>query len=235
MVIGFTESHLNYERTLTEFFLKNNIDFNQGFFKDIEHFEKNNKKNGLFKNGIMFVKNVRKNNAFKNLFGFLDIDYDNVYWLDKELKYEVKIGDELTECTNSISSMVLTPSQTSTLSSSSEFERENKYFKIEYNQKKNLGPAYLSFWLNHKKDFECIEAYFESIQYSPKVKYGYYCFKPDQPILASCLRVPLEKAPELVTFLYRRQILSHQDLQQANNKITESYSKNTSFALSKLT
>lgn len=221
LVIGFTQTNPNSADTLANLFLEKDIDFNKGIFKDFSAPYQSKFKNGLFKHGIMFVTKEQKERAFKALFKNLETNLDDVYWLDNALTYAHDYHHALTQHASPITPMPLT------LFSSNEHIRENKYFKIESSHKKNNDKPHVFFWLNHKKDLECIDAYFLSAQHEPKIKFGFYSFKPECPILASRITVPLEQASSLLTFLYKREVLNQEDVETANKKIVAIYSTKT--------
>lgn len=96
-----------------------------------------------------------------------------------------------------------------------EVKPSNAYFKIEFKQKNEVYKSYAYFWANHEHDLKYIQAYFKPDQCKPKVKFRFYSFKPEQPVMACCVKVPLEKTAPFIGFLYQNQILKERDFTQA--------------------
>lgn len=98
-------------------------------------------------------------------------------------------------------------------------EHSNTRIKIEFKQKNEVYKPYAYIWANHQNDLIHVQTYFNSDQCKPEVKFRFYHFQPEQPVMACCVKVPLEKAAPLVGFLYQNQILKERDFTHATTNL----------------
>lgn len=258
IVIGLTARGKDLADTTAKQLLSVNVNFNLGECKDIEAPCASNLEQGLFKHGIMFCDGASKGIALKGLMAQLNINPDDVYFIDDSVRHihDVKAhsdahytGIHYTHVRD-IKGLAIDPNivgmqikyldkilpdlVAKAVHEHHESELSNTHLKIEFKQKNEAYKPYAYFWSNHENDFNSIQDFFKPEETQPKIKHDFFAFKADHRVMACRVKVPLEKAAPLVGFLYQNHILKQQDLDSSNIQLTEVGEHISNSSISKL-
>lgn len=257
LIIGLTARNKDALEDTQQQLLSLGIDFNVGQLKGICLPCKSNPEMGLFNNGIMFAAFSNKGLAFKGLVEDLQLQVCDAFFIDDNERNVndfiihsgvPSIGIHYTYVNGPMLTVDLTISDIQihyldkilpdpiayAIQAHYESEQSNTHLKITFKQKNEVYKPYAYFWLNHQKDMSCIQYFFNPHEYKPTVKMGFHSFKPEQPVMACCLKVPLDKSVPLVTFLYEKQILKLKDFEQFKIKLVEAKEKTVDSYICKL-